>query len=455
MRATLAEVLDLIPADYADIRVEEIERTQVVYRGRVLEEVVQNFELGGCLRVFRDGNWAFACFNGLEEGIEDLVRTTVDQLSLMNRRDEGLIRLPAADELITVPVEDDPRRISLERKVRLIDGYNQILLKTKQVTDTKAVYADGFVRSYFYSTENRYIEQERVYTGVSLRAIASDGNNVQDYGRSFGKTTGFAKLVGLEPEIEDIARIAVELLSAEKVHAGRYTVVIDPLLAGIFAHEAFGHLSEADGFYQNEQLRELMRVGTHYGVEELAIVDDGTMPGERGSIVFDDEGVPARKNYLLKEGRIAGHLHSRQTAHKLGEEPTGNARAVSYRYAPIVRMTNTYIEPRSASLDELLCGIDHGLYVVGARGGMTELETFTFSSQYAYRIVQGRLTRKMLRDVVLSGNVFETLKNIDAIGNDLKMYGGLGGCGKAGQYPLPTGTGSPHIRIRNVVIGGE
>ena len=178
------------------------------------------------------------------------------------------------------------------------------------------------------------------------------------------------------------------------------------------------------------------------------------MPGQRGSFRYDDEGTPAQRTELIREGRIAGHLQDRQSARQMGEKPTGNARAVSYRFAPIVRMSNTYIEPRGYNIEDMLDAAGPGLYVCGARGGMTELESFTFSSQYA-RLIEGGRPTKLLRDVILSGNVFETLKNIEMIGDDLVMFGGLGGCGKGGQSPLPVGLGSPHLLIRNVVIGGR
>jgi len=450
----LKEALQGLDVEYADIRVEDSEHTAVVYRGKELENVIRNFELGGCLRVFKNGNWAVASFNKVEGSLNELARETAAKLDLLPRKDEHLLSVPAADETIELDPETDPRSVTLEQKHDLIRGYNEILLKNPRVATTTAVYADEFIKCFFCSTEDRHLAQEKVYTGVALNVTARDGANVQSYARSFGKTQGFASLTGLEPEIETIAGIAIDLLKAEKVTAGRYDVVIDPLLAGVFAHEAFGHLSEADFIYQNPPVRELMKVGTQYGIDELSIVDDGTLARERGYLAFDDEGVPSQKTYLLKEGRIAGHLHSRHTAAKMGEGLTGNCRAVSYRFAPIVRMTNTYIEPRSASLEQMLGEMQSGLYVVGALGGMTELESFTFSSQYAWRVEHGQKT-KLVRDVILSGNIFDILRRIDAIGSDLKLFGGLGGCGKAGQSPLPVGNGGPHVRIRDVVIGGK
>ena len=136
----------------------------------------------------------------------------------------------------------------------------------------------------------------------------------------------------------------------------------------------------------------------------------------------------------------------------MGEAPTGNARALDYTFQPIVRMTNTYIEPREASFEELISEIKEGVYVKSWYGGMTSMEMFTFSAGEAFMIRNGRV-EEFLRPVVLTGNVFTTMENIDAIGNDLDMNQG-GGCGKGGQMPLPVSNGSPHIRIRKCLLGG-
>jgi TldD protein len=137
----------------------------------------------------------------------------------------------------------------------------------------------------------------------------------------------------------------------------------------------------------------------------------------------------------------------------MNEKPTGNARAVSYRFPPIVRMTNTYIEPGVVSFNDMIADIKEGIYAKNCYGGMTSMEMFTFSAGEAYMIRNGKIA-EMLRPVTLTGNVFTTLKNMDAVGNDLDFNQG-GGCGKAAQAPLPVGTGSPHIRIRHCLIGGK
>ncbi len=450
----LQRIISGLAVDYADIRVEESEATEIIFRGKELDDIGTGFEKGGCLRVFHRGNWVVGTFTTVDDRLRELARELAGQATRLPPREGGLIALPAFEDAIRLPKQYDPREVQLQDKEALIKYYNKILLDTKGIASTLCAYVDSHRFVYWYSSEDRYIEQEFAWCGFSCRAIARDGTNIQDYGESIGKTLSFDALRNQEPMVENVADIALNLLKAEPVKAGRYTVVIDQRLAGVFAHEAFGHLSEADHIAENERLRQLMQIGTRYGVDELTIVDDATLPYEKGSFRYDDEGTAAERTELIKNGILAAHLHNRQTAYQMGEAPSGNARAISYRYAPIVRMSNTFIEPRDKTLEEMLDGIEYGLYVAGSRGGMTELEGFTFSSQYAYLIEKGKRT-KMVRDVTLSGNVFETLHNIDAIGKDLVIHGGLGGCGKAGQSPLPVGMGAPHIRIRKVVIGGR
>jgi TldD protein len=229
-------------------------------------------------------------------------------------------------------------------------------------------------------------------------------------------------------------------------------VVCDPDLAGVFAHEAFGHLSEADFVYANPQAAEMMVLGKVFGRPNLNIVDDGTLTGLRGTHRYDDEGTPTQRTELMRDGILVGRLHSRETAARMGEQPTGNARSVGYRYAPLVRMTNTYIERGNASTADMIADTHLGVYACDGSGGETMMENFSFSAGYGYMIRNGQLA-EMVRDVVLSGNLFSTLRNIDAIGDDL-VFATKGDCGK-GPGSLPVSTGAPHIRIQRVAMGGR
>jgi len=447
----LAETLKRYPADYIEAHLEESQASYITYRGRELESIGKLSSRGGNVRALVRGGWGFVSFNELNK-LSDRVELAVKQAQFAAKRKSQLAPLAAVVEVVSSR-DKDPASISLAEKKQLLDEYNDIIWSIPKIQTSVIGYGDSRKRGILINSAGSYIEQERADIALRLAAIAADGGDVQQAGFSLGSRGDFSQVSGLHQKVEQTAQRAVALLSAPQVKGGEYTVVLDPVLAGVFVHEAFGHLSEADFVYENEQLRQIMALGKKFGGEQLNIVDSAIMPGLRGSYKYDDEGVPAGKTYLIREGKLVGRLHSRETAAKMGEKPTGNARAVSYRYPPIVRMTNTYIEPGSASFEDMIAGIKEGVYARNWYGGTTSMEMFTFSAGEAYMIRQGKLA-EMVRPVVLTGNVFNTLHNIDAIGNDLEMNQG-GGCGKGEQMPLPVANGSPHIRIRQCLIGGR
>ncbi len=453
METILKKALAGARADYAEVRLERSATTTISYVGNELEEISEFTSLGGCVRALVKGGWGFASFNDLDD-LPRYVRLACDQAALVGGDHTALapVQPQAAD--VRAEVEVDPRQVPLADKEALLRRYNSRILAHERIQTSSVRYRDTSVEKFFVSTEGASLRQETVFCGASLAAIAREGMNVQRAHKGVGDLRGFATVEGLDEECEKVVERALGLLAAEPVKGGRYTVIADPILAGVFVHEAFGHLSEADFVHENPQLREIMQLGRRFGPDHLSIVDDPTLEGEAGHYRFDDEGTPARRTYLLRDGILTSRLHSRETAAKMGEEPTGNARALDYQFQPIVRMSNTYIEPRDWKFEDLVADTGEGLYVRGSLGGQTEMEMFTFSAEEAFVIRDGRIAERV-REIVLTGNVFETLANIDAICDDLTFYGGLGGCGKGGQSPLRVSTSAPHIRIRNCLVGGR
>jgi len=447
----LADSLKKYSADYIEARLEESQRSHITYRGRELESAGQSTAVGGNIRALVKGGWGFVSFNDLNN-LPDKIELAVKQASLVGKEESQLA--PVEPVVDTVANEKDgPLAIPLAEKKKLFDEYNEIIWRTPKLQTSVIAYGDSHKKTIFLNSAGSYIEQPRTDITLRISAVAADDGQVQQAGLSLGSRGDFSAIQSLHQQVEETAKHAVELLSAPQVKGGEYTVVLDPVLAGVFVHEAFGHLSEADHVYENERLWEIMVLGKKFGGRELNIVDSAAVPGLRGSYMYDDEGVAATKTYLIKEGELVGRLHSRETAAKMKESPTGNARAINYRFPPIVRMTNTYIEPGLTSFNNIIADIKEGVYAKNWFGGTTSMEMFTFSAGEAYMIRNGKLA-ETLRPVVLTGNVFITLNNIDAIGNDLDMNQG-GGCGKGGQMPLPVSNGSPHIRILKCLVGGS
>ena len=449
---SLAGSLNKYKADYIEIRLEESQTGQISYRGRTLESVNKSIAVGGNVRALVKGGWGFVSFNSFNE-LPKRIETAVEQARFVGGEEIDLGELEPVVDTIPAETGKDPLAMSLDEKKQQLDEYNEIIWATPGIQTSTIGYGDGRKRTVFLNSAGSHIDQERKDVTLRLTAVASDGNDVQQVGLSLGSRGDFSAIEGINEQVEQTAQRAVEMLTAPQVKGGEYTVVLDPVLAGVFVHEAFGHLSEADFVYENDQLRRIMTLGKEFGGAGLNIIDSASVPGLRGSFKYDDEGVPATKTYLIREGKLVGRLHSRETASRMKEKPTGNARAMSYRHPPIVRMTNTFIEPGIASFEDIIGDIREGVYAKNWYGGTTSMEMFTFSAGEAYMIRDGKVA-ELIRPIVLTGNVFNTLKNIDAIGNDLDMNQG-GGCGKGGQMPLPVSNGSPHIRIRNCLVGGR
>ena len=437
-------------ADYLEVRLDDTATNRIIYRGRELEEIGRGRSFGGNARALVRGGWGFVSFNEPSE-LRKRVEEAVTAARHVGRETSMLAEVQPVVDSVPLELKKDPRTVPLAAKKELLDQYNETMLSIDGVTSTNITYSDGHKRVVFASSEGSFIEQERIDVVSRLAATARKNGDMQQASMSLGALNDYSYIETLEETARQLGERAVELLAAPYVKAGTYPVVLDPILAGVFCHEAFGHLSESDFVYENDRMKEIMVLGRQFGQPHLNIVDGAAVPGLRGSFRYDDEGVPARKTDLIRDGILVGRLHSRETAGKMGEPPTGNARALDYRFPPIVRMTNTYIETGDTTFEDLIADIDEGVYARNWFGGTTSMEMFTFSAGEAYMIRNGKVA-ELIRPVKLTGNLFTTLMNIDALGNDMDFNQG-GGCGKAGQMPLPVSNGSPHIRIRDVVVG--
>ena len=438
-------------AEYCEIRIEETDNSRLTYRGKSLDTIAQTSGLGGNVRAATKGGWGFASFNSLED-LSAKVADAVAQSKAVGGTKTELGEYETHVDVVPAYIVEDPSEISLDEKKRQMDHYNDLVWSVDGINSADIIYGDTSRKTFFGSSDGSYIEQQQIHVISRISAQARNGGDVQQAGFSLGSQGDYGLIRGLDDEVIAAAKRAVALLGAKSLDGGERTVILDPVLAGVFVHEAFGHLSEGDNVYENDKLKEIMYMGRKFGGKHLNFTDGAAIPGLRGSFKYDDEGTPATRTPLVRDGELVGRLHSRETAAKLGEKPTGNARAIGYNFPPIVRMTNTIIEQGEATLEDMLEGVKDGVYVRNWYGGMTQHEMFTFSSGEAYMIRNGEI-QEAVRPVMLTGNLFGTLKNLDGVGNDLGMNQG-GGCGKGGQSPLPVSNGSPHIRIQNCLISG-
>ena len=454
MKQRLKDALKNCRADYADIRFETLEATSFNFRGKEQEGAYVGFTQTGSVRACINGGWGSVSFDSLDN-LEEKLDTACKFAELVGKEKTMIADGPVCTEDFHAQLKDDFRGHSIDEKVKAIENYNKIILaSSEEIGSTRLRYTDRFRTVYYASTRGACFMEERPFIGLLIAAVGRKGDLVQNAFQSLGSVDDYGIVLGKEELAAQTAQRACDLLHAPKCEGGRTTVILDPAFTGLFTHEAFGHLSEADFLYENEPMRKLMHIDRRVGPDFLNIVDDGSLPNYMGSLHVDDEGTPTRRNMLVQNGILVGHLHSLETAAKMGEAPTGNARAISGSFMPIVRMTNTFIEPCKWKKEDLFKDVDDGIYACEGIGGQTQMEMFTFTASYGYRIRHGQIA-ELVRDVMVTGNVFETLSNIDAISDDFVMSKNSGGCGKGGQSPLPVSDGGPHIRVRDAVVAGD
>ncbi|MBF0255048.1 MAG: metalloprotease TldD [Gammaproteobacteria bacterium] len=242
-------------------------------------------------------------------------------------------------------------------------------------------------------------------------------------------------------------------LDAVDAPAGSMTVVLAPGWPGVLLHEAVGHGLEGD-FNRKGTSAFSGRIGQKVASELCTVVDNGALPGRRGSLSLDDEGTETQRTVLIEKGVLKGYLQDRHNAKLMGVAPTGNGRRESYAHLPMPRMTNTYMEPGQDDPEEIIASVQKGLYAVNFGGGQVDITSgkFVFSANEAYLIENGKLGAAV-KGATLIGNGPEVMTRISRVGNDLQLDMGVGVCGKDGQS-VPVGVGQPTLRIEQLTVGG-
>lgn len=443
-------------ADYIDIRGERLSEASFTLKDGRVEAAKEGLQEGASVRVLVNGAWGFASVGSLETKVLiDATRKACSMAktaSLKIKEPVKLYETKSVEDHVEKRPLKNPSEISIEEKLKLLFNFNKVIFDyDARVKSCTIDYLDLSGKSYFMNSDGTYIEQDKLYVWSRILATAKEGN-ILTYGREeIGSTAGFEVFDEQTPEKIGtlIAKRIINQLKAKTPKGGTFPAVIGPNVVGVFVHEAFGHLAEADLTLSGSVL--IDKLGKKIASDQVNIFDDGTIPGAFGSFKYDDEGVPTKKTMLIKQGVVVGLMHNRETAAKFNMEPTGNARAQNFRYEPIIRMRNTYMAPGDHTFEELLEGIKFGYYLKSFRGGQANLDgTFQVGIQEAYEIIDGELGASV-RNASISGNTLEALFKVDAVGKDFELWPGR--CGKGGQTAFIC-DGGPHVRVKEVLIGG-
>ncbi|HAT83725.1 MAG TPA: TldD/PmbA family protein [Clostridiales bacterium] len=438
------------PKFYADVRIEDRFTTAIVYKNGALDSCRVRNEKRAFIRVYDGQIWLYASTsdtNKIQSELDNLYAQATPCDDIANHPIVKRYQVNVATEY---KFEDrNVRNVSVEDKKELC---KRILphVKSQFLAMSQIGYQDRNSRYEFYSSKGADIKYDYQMCGIlAVGVLAAPGDFVQAV-YQLAKPY-FDEIKGFEADIEKKMADADNFVqNAKPCKKGKYPVILSPMAAGMFAHESFGHKSEADFMLGDEQMAKEWVLGKKVGSDILSIVDTGADFGS-GYVPFDDEGTRCTKTYLIKDGILCGRLHSATTAAALDEELTGNARAIDCKFEPIVRMTNTYIEPGNSTFDELVAGIDEGYFIDTVSHGSGG-STFTIAPSIAYEIKNGKLGGPVKISVV-TGDVFETLMKIDGLSDETVFEDGVfGGCGKMEQFPLHVLDGGPFVRVKEMNV---
>ena len=355
------------------------------------------------------------------------------------------------------PVRVPPTEVPLQSKVDLLAAIDRVArAQDPRITKVMASVASEQRLVLVVSSDGRLVGDVRPLCRLQITCIAEAGSR-REMG-SFGGGGRVPYETFLEEErfarfAREAARQALVNLDALEAPAGTMDVVLGPGWPGILLHEAVGHGLEGD-FNRKGTSAFSGRLGERVASPLCTVVDDGTIPGRRGSLNVDDEGTPAQRNVLIERGILRGYLQDRLNARLMGVPPTGNGRRESYAHPPLPRMTNTFMLAGPTPPEEIVRSVTRGLYAVAFGGGQVDITSgkFVFSASEAYLIDNGRVGRAV-RGATLIGNGPDVLTRVSMVGSDLALDEGVGTCGKDGQS-VPVGVGLPTIRIDGITVGG-
>jgi TldD protein len=343
---------------------------------------------------------------------------------------------------------EDPRDVSIEEKSSLLATIEKSAMHP-DIVNRRANYIERTEQVRFSDSSGNEYSYGMSRSGFNVLAVASRNGNIQMGYEREHTIHGFNLRQHLDLG-KKAAEIAVALLDAKAVKGGKMQAVLDPELAGVFAHEAVGHASEGDLVQEGNSVLK-GRIGERIGNDTLTIVDDPGLP-EFGFDPVDAEGAAVRRTEIIRGGIINAYLHNRESLAAVGSGIAGHARAMPGE-PPLVRMSNTFIESGDSTKEEIFAECRRGIFLKGSRGGQVDpgRGIFQFNAEYGYLIEEGECTQ-MVRDVSLSGEILTTLHGIVLCGNDRMMSPGY--CGKGGQS-VPVSDGAPHILLNNAVVGGS
>jgi len=443
-------------ADAADIYFQSTRAESWVMEGGIIKEGSHNIAQGAGVRAVSGDKTGFAYSDRIELPVLLEAANNVKAIVRQGQNASAGLTLPANWLSYYPPIDpikslEDQEKIDLLRRVesetrRLDPRIEEVIVSLIGVHDHILVAgSDGLLAA-----------DVRPLVRMNVTVIVVQNGRREQGSMGGGARSDYRYFIEQDRALDygrEAVRQALVNLDAVEAPAGNMTIVLGPGWPGILLHEAIGHGLEGD-FNRKGTSAFSGRVGERVASSLCTVVDDGALPGRRGSLSIDDEGTPTEQTVLIEKGILKGYMQDKMNARLMGVRPTGNGRRESYAHAPMPRMTNTYMLPGPHNPEEIIRSVEKGIYAKNFGGGQVDITSgkFVFSASEAYLIENGRITRPV-KGATLIGNGPDVLTRVSMVGNDLELDSGVGTCGKEGQS-VPVGVGQPTLKIDGLTVGG-
>ncbi|MEO0400274.1 MAG: metalloprotease TldD [Pseudomonadota bacterium] len=364
---------------------------------------------------------------------------------------------PARTNRILYPDANPLDAMTFAEKTKLLEDINSYARdKDPRVRQVSASLSGEWSMVEIFRPGGEIIRDVRPLVRLNVSVTAGDGDRQESGSHGAGGRADYSAYVSPEAwrgQVDEALRQALVNLEAEPAPAGEMEVVLGSGWTGVLLHEAVGHGLEGD-FNRKKESAFADRLGERVAAPGVTVVDDGTLPGRRGSLAVDDEGTPTGRTTLIEDGILVGYMQDRLNARLMGVAPTGNGRRESYAHQPMPRMTNTFMLDGQHDPKEIIASVKDGIYAVNFSGGQVDITSgkFVFNCTEAYRVQNG-VVGAPLKNVALIGDGPSVLTRVSMIGNDFALDPGVGVCGKSGQG-VPVGVGQPTIKVDALTVGG-
>lgn len=442
-------------ADFAEVFVEDKTNTSLLYSDGRIENAVLGNDFGVGIRVIKGFKTVYAYTN--DAGENNLINVARDASKALAKGEVNRVMdfTKREIEINNTPIKIYPGDVKLKEKLDILKRSHDIIMNYDDIiVQAGSGYGDSDQKILIANSEGLFETDRRVRTRIMQNAVASYNGEIQSGSSSPGAAMGFELFdsIDFEKEAIEAARVAVTMAKSPYAPSGKMPVIMNNGFGGVLFHEACGHGLEAE-FVSKGSSVYAGKLGEKIASDVVTAVDDGTIKNQWGSSNIDDEGTPTQRNVLIENGVLKSYLVDNLNGKRMGMKSTGSSRRQSYKYAPTSRMNNTFIDRGTSSFDEMVSGIDFGLYAAKLGGGSVDVVTgeFNFAVMEGYIIKNGKVDHPV-KGASLVGTGLEVLKNIDMVGKDLKLAEGM--CG-ASSGSIPAGVGQPPVRIKSLTVGGR